>query len=596
MTFSDGITEDDLDRAKEIAVMALSDGLRSIEEIEQLQKLREENLERHERLLREDAQACSQERVFESADKTQWRYVIVHDVHVRITGCVTQMQELRIPEAIEGLPVVEVDVDSCAYLESVREVICSPQIERIGACAFRGCKNLERLVLPRNVDSFDPSWARGCKKLSDLVLPGMLERVMPDIFNEGDLRVLTLGVATHNFIPGVFSHGHLEEIRIDEDNPFLTTDGLAVYAHAGEHIRTLAVSCDSYAVPHGCKVVEKKAFANWSDLKEVDLPDTIETIEDYGYSYSGIEAFIAPPNLESIGERAFFRCKDLKRVVLNEGLEVIGNDAFTGSGIDGLEVPSTLVELGKDVAASTSVVFSGPDASFSIASGGVLKIDDQGGLYRNMADGKHFVRLYDKKAKRYEVEPGTVGIDPFAFARHACIEEVTLPEGLAKIGDEAFRDCFELAYADLPSTIEEIGKEAFLDTSLARVRIPASLEVMGSSALITHGAHNGDVAPSLLSIEVDPQNQRFYLVDGLLIEHRGGNGDHAVVFSDSASAVHIPEEVVAIDPYAFGGARNLRELYMSDRIKYVGIRGLSIDCFLELIHIDLDEPVEGHSF
>ena len=151
--------------------MALSDGLRSVEEIERMEEIIARNLDEHARLIREDEAACSEERALMLDDGTLWEYVTVHDEYVRIIGCKTDAESFEVPAAIEGKPVAELAIDACSYLDSVREVICSPQIERIGNCAFRSCGNLERLVLPRNVDTYDSSWVRGCRKLAELVLP-----------------------------------------------------------------------------------------------------------------------------------------------------------------------------------------------------------------------------------------------------------------------------------------------------------------------------------------------------------------------------------------------------------------------------------------
>ena len=501
--------DEEFSRIKEVAVVALSDGLRSVEEVERMQEIFARNHDEHERLVREDAAACSEERALMLDDGTLWEYVTVHDEYVRIIGCKTDTVTLEIPATIEDKPVAELAVDACSYLESVCEIICSPQIEKIGNCAFRACTKLERLVLPRNVETYDSSWVRGCRKLSELTLPGMLARVTTSIFDEGQRGTLVIGFATYDFAPGLFAQGKLESIRIDDENPYITTDGKAIFAHEGTHLRVLALSCERYAVPDGCQVIEKKAFANRSELYEVDLPDAITTIEDYAFSYSGLESFTSPRDLRTIGERAFFRCRKLAQVTLDEGLVSIGDDAFTGTGIETLRVPATLETLGNSIAADTKLSFSGDDAGFSIAAGGILEIDREGGLYRNTPEGKHFVHLLDDKAREYTVQPGTIEIEPHAFAHHAHVTKVMLPEGLLRIGGAAFRDCHELAIADFPSTLEEVGDEAFLDTSLSRAFIPRNLRRLGNTALITHGAHNGDEAPSLTSIGVEEGNERF---------------------------------------------------------------------------------------
>ena len=590
----DADDDENFARIKEMATMALSDGLRSVEEIERMEEIIARNLDEHARLIREDEAACSEERALMLDDGTLWEYVTVHDEYVRIIGCKTDVESLEVPAVIEDKPVAELAIDACSYLDSVREVICSPQIERIGNCAFRSCGNLERLVLPRNVDTYDSSWVRGCRELAELVLPGMLTRVTSSIFDEGRLRTLVIGFGTYDFAPGLFAQGTLEHIDIDDENPFITTDGQAIFAHEGTHLRVLALACERYVIPDGCQVIEKKAFANRAELYRVDLPDTVTTIEDYAFSYSGLESFVSPRDLRTIGERAFFRCRKLAQVTLDEGLVSIGDDAFTGTGIETLRVPATLETLGNSIAADTKLSFSGDDAGFSIAAGGILEIDREGGLYRNTPEGKHFVHLLDDKAREYTVQPGTIEIEPHAFAHHAHVTKVMLPEGLLRIGGAAFRDCHELVIADFPSTLEEVGDEAFLDTSLSRAFIPRNLRRLGNTALITHGAHNGDEAPSLTSIGVEEGNERFYSVPGLLIE-RHDDGSHVVVYADGTESVRIPEDVTVIDPYAFGGARHLRELFLSDRIRRVGMRGLSLDCFVEHFHIDLDEPHEGHA-
>ena len=591
----DADDDENFARIKEMATMALSDGLRSVEEIERMEEIIARNLDEHARLIREDEAACSEERALMLDDGTLWEYVTVHDEYVRIIGCKTDVESLEVPAVIEDKPVAELAIDACSYLDSVREIICSPQIERIGNCAFRSCGNLERLVLPRNVDTYDSSWVRGCRELAELVLPGMLTRVTSSIFDEGRLRSLVIGFGTYDFAPGLFAQGALEHIDIDDENPFITTDGQAIFAHEGTHLRVLALACERYVIPDGCQVIEKKAFANRAELYRVDLPDTVTTIEDYAFSYSGLESFVSPRDLRVIGERAFFRCRRLTRVVLDEGLVSIGDDAFTGTGIEALRVPATLESLGDNVADDTKVTFCGDDAGFSIAPGGILEIDREGGLYRNGDDGKRFVRLLDDEATRYVVRSGTVEIEPHAFMQHAHIREVVLPEGLLRIGDAAFRDCHELTIADFPSTLEEVGDEAFLDTSLSRAFIPRNLRHLGNTALVTHGAHNGDVAPSLTSIGADDENERFYSVPGLLIERHDEGGSHVVVYADGVESVRIPDDVSSIDPYAFGGARHLRELFLSDRIRHVGMRGLSLDCFVEHFHVDSDEPHEGHA-
>ncbi len=576
--------------------MALSDGLASVEQIEQMEKILAQVLDGKVRAARNALVACSEERRWLDESGTTWSYVIVLDTYVRITGCATAEQKLVIPMVIEDKPVLELAVDACSYLDTVREVICADTIEKIDSCAFRLCTNLERIKFPLNVSTYDSSWLRGCVELRKIELPGKLERVYSNIFDIGELRYLKLGRSVESFNPGMFKKSCLERIEVDEANPHLTTDGRAVYAQDGAAIRVLAVPCESYTVAAGCQIVEVKAFANHEELRVVDLPSSITTIEDHAFAYSGIERFDAPAALKTIGSHAFFRCRNLSDLTLNDGIASIGDDAFNGTGLTRVDVPASLEMLGKNVAADTQLSFSGEDASFVIASGGVLEIDDDGGLYRNTEQGKHFVRMLNDSIEEYRLADGIIEIEPQAFASHTKIRRAFLPEGLLRIGEAAFRDCNALARADFPSTLQEVGKEAFLDTSIEYVFIPRTVTKIGESALVTHGAHNGDCAPSLHKIEVEEGNELFFSAPGLLCARRENSGSHVVVYADGTESVRIPDEVTVIDSYAFGGARHLRELFLSTRIHYVGMRGLSLNCIVEHLHIDLVEPIEGHEY
>ena len=109
----DADDDENFARIKEMATMALSDGLRSVEEIERMEEIIARNLDEHARLIREDEAACSEERALMLDDGTLWEYVTVHDEYVRIIGCKTDVESLEVPAVIEDKPVAELAIDAC---------------------------------------------------------------------------------------------------------------------------------------------------------------------------------------------------------------------------------------------------------------------------------------------------------------------------------------------------------------------------------------------------------------------------------------------------------------------------------------------------
>ena len=66
--------------------------------------------------------------------------------------------------------------------------------------------------------------------------------------------------------------------------------------------------------------------------------------------------------------------------------------------------------------------------------------------------------------------------DKFEFESKArkIIEEVIIPEGYLYVGEKAFFDCPKLKKITLPSTLTEIGENAFSDTKVKSVTLPSS--------------------------------------------------------------------------------------------------------------------------
>lgn len=592
------------------------------EAVEVVERRLAERRAANERAAAVEAARASEEREWVDADGIAWRYVVLDDAQVRIERCglskndAADVAVLDIPARIDGKPVVALAADCCCDIGSVERITIPDTVVSVGYCAFRNCSRLKEIAFPAELASFDTGWVRNCSRLERLKLPGKLDKITPSLFDVPTLKVLSIGGGVAEVMPGAFAKSRLERIEVSPDNQFLSTDGTALYSKDKSVLVALAVPVDSYEVVGECVAIARKGFSTFGGLQEVALPEGLELVGDFAFTRTGIRRFDAPPALTSIGERAFFACAGLEHVALNRGLVSIGSNAFTDTAIRELCVPATVVDLGNPIVAGTALTFSGKDASFRIATPeaapdgsqengsegsrenavGFLSLDEFGGLYRHEADGLHLVRMLEPNAVAYELAAGTVAIDDGAFAKHASIEKVILPEGLTRIGKGAFRDARKLVEADFPDTLEVVDDEAFLDTNITRMRIPARLTRIGAIALITEGSHHGTKEPALRHIAVDSANPRFSMQSGLLIEQMGAGVKRVVLCTGEEPDVVVPEDVTVIASYAFNGVRRLRTLTISEKVTAVDVRGLAFDCLLENIHIDLAQPYEGREF
>lgn len=576
--------------------MALSDGPASVEQVERAQAAVRERRALLERAAADEQARTSEVREFVDEMGCTWRYVVIDDADVRIESCVPAGPVLVVPASIEGKPVAALGADACAQLEDVESVSIPDSVIAVGLCAFRGCSHLKSIVFPAGLEVFDSDWLRGCGALEEMTLPGNLEKLGPAVFDTPALKRLKLGAGTREVLPGAFLKSRLESVEVDAGNPWLWTDGQALYSADKRTLLALAVPAEKYTVVDGCAEIAKKGLSSFADLSILELPDSLEVISDYACTKTGIRMFTAPTGLKVIGERAFFACAELEKVVLNAGLVSIGENAFTDTAIRELFVPASVEEIGFPIAAHTALTYSGPDATFRISpeSATLLK-GEAGGLYRKAEDGLHLTRMLEPAAEEYVVHPDCVVIEEGAFLKHESVREVTLPEGLRRIGRRAFRDCRALVEVNFPDTLEEVGEDAFMGTNLRALHIPANLQRIESLAFVSNGAYHGSTAPSIVDITVAEGNPRFRTENGLLLERMSGEHDSVLLAPANIVDAVIPETVNRIAPYAFSGIRTLRRLSLSDRITMVEARGLGFDSMLEHVHIDLDEPIEGHT-
>lgn len=527
-------------------------------------------------------------------DGSLWRYSVLDGKEIRIEGCLPNVSTLSVPSELCGLPVASLAPDSLAYLSEITSIVVPDTVKSIGGCAFRGDTSLESAVLPQGVADFSSDWFRGCTSLSHLVLPGLLRKITAQVFDIEGLRSLEIGAAACEIDPGAFAKSHLSRIVVSAENPYIATDGAALYDITGTTLLALAVPMERYEVIPTCILIARKGMSTFRSLREVVLPDGLEEIGPYAFAHTSISRFDMPVSLQSIGERAFFDCGALELVCLHEGLRAIRAHAFSSTSIKGLVIPASIEELEYPLAAGCDLTFSGEEASCRIAAGSEhLMIDSRGGLYRKGDEGLTLVFAMDERVGQFDVAPGTVEVAPRAFEKHTGIVCVSFPESLKRIGEGAFRGCRKLEEARLPNGLESVGAEAFLETNLDALFVPKTLVHIGDNAFVTLGAHNGRSKPSLTKVEVEEGNPKYRVDSGMLLERWGNDKLRLVLYAGENEAIRIPEGVVSIAPYAFNGVRSARRLYLSDRITQVGMRALSFNCYLELISVEVSEPVGG---
>ena len=115
----------------------------------------------------------------------------------------------------------------------------------------------------------------------------------------------------------------------------------------------------------------------------------------------------------------------------------------------------------------------------------------------------------------------------------------TVRQGTKKIERNAFARCTNMESITLNGDLEEIGQEAFNNTKIKEIYIPASVTYLNPIFIYNN---------SMDKIEIDPQNQN-YTSDDKFIYNK--NKTELIRYYKSDSSVEIPEGVEKIGACAF---------------------------------------------
>lgn len=427
---------------------------------------------------------------------------------------------------------------------------------------------------------------------------------------------LVIGPDRHKIEVPRIDSALVEQVEVDEDNPWYSTDGLCLFTKDGTALIRCLARVEQYAVPPSCREIEDEAFAYNTVIRQVELAEGMTRIGDRAFLGSTLESIALPASMRHVGDDAFASGKTLQTVKLNEGLAHIGDSAFADNAqLESVQVPASVEWLGNRAFAMCKKLRAhGANKTLSVhADNAAYFIDDAGVLYNRADKGLVLVEALDQVRGTYRVLDGTVRIRGRAFSHNHRLEAVEFPDTLRSIGKRAFVECESLTSAELPDGLESIGAEAFYHSSLRHIKLPASLENLGAASLVvsikiashtteefavggrgtrdfyqtTLSGRLNEVTVPRFDVEVSPDNKKYSLEEGFLCEWPGDGGPlQAVQFVGTGTVAAVPHDVTNISAYALFGVDHLRVLQLHMGIKHIGHSALSVSYPLDLIEVD----------
>lgn len=238
----------------------------------------------------------------------------------------------------------------------------------------------------------------------------------------------------------------------------------------------------------------------------------------------------------------------------------------------------------------------GPDATWRYEDG-TLTISGTGPVTELL--------VYDLKnyIKHVIVEPGITSLPNSAFYDWP-LHDIILPEGLKRLGSNAFLDCRNLSAIQLPTTLTDIGESAFRATSLTGITIPdgvirlPSMLFMDCAKLLRVTLPEGLTEIGSYAFQGCEKLTKITLPNSLkTIENDAFSG------CISLESIVFPENLTTIPYGAFWGCENLEHVTFSPKTVHIfddafynctSLLSVNIPATVETIHGLPDTLQEVH--
>ncbi len=252
-----------------------------------------------------------------------------------------------------GEPIIRKDTaiigeDAFRGCKDIKRIVLHSGIKEIGENAFAGCSNLESVKLPAQLSSIRSGAFRWCEKLLDINindLKGYIDVGKQSLFDKRRRDVFYGTPIEDQCYEQIDNHRKSlnKSSGINEPINSWVVEGKLVEfddRDLGEH--------GEYNVPYGVVIIGKEVFNDNRKLKTIKFSSSVKKIEKRAFALCrNLEKVEMLDSVECINDEAFFKCESLKEIILSNKISHLPYRVFAGCyELEKIKLPESIEGIG----------------------------------------------------------------------------------------------------------------------------------------------------------------------------------------------------------------------------------------------------------
>ena len=517
--------------------------------------------------------------------------------HINITSDVLKIDsrafalcsELEVVTFEEG--VTTISDEAFADCEKLTAIKFADSITTLGSFIFSNCSNLKTVEMTDNVSKMGNAVFCNCTLLDNVKLSEMVSSIGSSVFygceslKEIEFSDIVRAIPDYAF----YNCKSLETVKFNEiistigNYAFFGTDSLRKVV-LPDSVTKLGENCfqsggiTEINLPKKISEIGSYAFCDCSDLSSVvwNENNTITKIPERAFSWcASLNEIELPESIVSLEESAF-DASGLINITLDENLSSIGKYVFYGCLFEAIDIPASVNEIGenafinciylKTVTGGGSIKNIGKNAFYNDSELNEFNINNNN-VKLTIAD-MAFYNL--TKLEKCNFGTGEVNIADYAFYNDENLSSVK--GNVTSVGNYSFAHTCSLTDFEFAENLKSSGKAGFLNSNLYSVRFNCDNLIIADSMFernnnLTSVIINGAVTSIGQSAFENCENLNTFTIlsasaDPLIIN------DYAF-YNTALSNLTLCEKVSKIGRGAFYNTK-LQNIGLSNALTYLG--------------------------